>query len=173
MGEEVKIKPIIEKYLVQPIADIASGDSPITEDAFAVDGRDLPCVSFRTDSLYNLPKQIPDKVGYFGSIFTSHTLEHCPDIFRLIIEWQQLLKVGGYFIICLPDGDFYDNEENREHFHDTKYKPFVMWVRRAFCGEGYNFKGEQYAPPMFELIEHGQDIGENRYSFYVVLKKMQ
>ena len=73
----------------------------------------------------------------------------------------------------MPDGDYYPNQENPEHFHDTKYEPFLMWFKRAFCGEAKNYKGEQYAPPIFELIESGQDvIEEQHYSFYIVAKKI-
>lgn len=170
MGEEVKIKPTIEKYLVGEILDIGCGDSPITEDAFGIDGRDFPCVKFRTDSLYNLPVQLDGK--QFDVVFSSHVAEHLPDMYRTINEWGMLVKPGGYFILYLPDGRYYNNYENPEHFHDTTYEQFVFWFKQTFCGGAKNFKGEQYAPAKFELIEHGLDVGKDRYSFYIVAKKL-
>lgn len=173
MGEAVKIKPIIEKYLIGDIVDIGCGDSPIMDTAFGIDGRDFPCVNFITDTLYDLPSKLPDKVGIFSSCISSHVAEHLPDLYRAVKEWAEFCKQGGYFILYLPDGDYYNNKENPEHFHDTKYEPFLMWFTRSFCGEGRNFKGEQYAQPIFELIESGQDVKEeNHYSFYIVAKKL-
>ena len=175
MGEEIKIKPIIEKYLVGDICDIGCGDSKITTQAFGIDGRDLPGVNFVTDGLYNLKNKLQWK-GHpteFSTVFSSHCAEHLPDMYKTIDEWSALVKKGGYFILYLPDGDYYDNKENSEHFWDTKYEPFLMWFKRAFCGEAKNYKGEQYAPPVFELIESGQDVKEeNHYSFYLVAKKL-
>lgn len=173
MGEEIKIKPVIEKYLLGFICDIGSGDSKITPEAFGIDGRDLPGVDFVTNGLYDLPEKTILCHYKFDVVFSSHCLEHLPDSYRAVKEWSQLCKQGGYFILYLPDGDFYDNKENPEHFHDTKYESFLMWFKRAFCGEAKNFMGEQYAPPMFELIESGQDVTEpNHYSFYIVAKKL-
>lgn len=168
--EALKIKDKIQQYLVGDICDIGCGDECIVEGAFGIDGRDFPCVKYRTDTLYGLPNLIFRK---FDTVFSSHCLEHLPDAYKCVNEWGQLCKQGGYFILYLPDGDFYNNQENVEHFQDCKYEPFLMWFKRAFCGEAKNFKGEQYAPPMFELIESGQDITEpNHYSFFFVAKKL-
>lgn len=171
--EALKIKDKIQQYLVGDICDIGCGDECIVEGAFGIDGRDFPCVKYKTDNLYSLPQQLHERLASFDVLHNSHVIEHLPDTYRCIYEWQQLLKSGGYFIIQLPDGDYYNNQENPEHFCDTKYEPFLMWFKRAFCGEAKNFKGEQYAPPMFELIESGQDVKEpNHYSFFIVAKKL-
>ena len=170
--ESHKIKDKINQYLKGNIIEIGCGDATIIDGVFGIDGRDFPCVGYLTNNLYNLPKQIPDKLNSFDCCFSSHVLEHLPDSYRCIYEWSQFLKINGYFILYLPDGEHYDNYENREHFHDTTHKQFVFWFKRAFCGEALNFKGEQYELPKFELIEDGKDIGDNRYSFYLVAKKI-
>lgn len=171
--ESHKIKDKISQYLERPICEIGCGSETIIDGVFGIDGRDFPCVSFLTDNLYSLPNQLEDKIGYFTTVFSSHTLEHLPDAYRCVEEWGMLCKKGGYFILYLPDGDYYNNYENEEHFHDTKYETFLMWFKRAFCGDAKNFKGEQYASPMFELIESGQDVTEkNHYSFYIVALKL-
>ena len=168
--EALKIKDKIQKYLGATVMDIGCGDECIVDYAYGVDGRDFPCVTWTTDNLYD---KMPKLDSYFDTVFSSHCLEHLPDAYRCIDVWGRFCKRDGYFILYLPDGDYYNNEENVEHFHDTKYAPFMMWFRRAFCGEAKNFKGEQYAPPMFELIESGQDVEkENHYSFFLVAKKL-
>lgn len=170
--ESHKILGKIHQYLIGEIIEIGCGDETIIPGIFGVDGRDFPCVSFRTENLYDLPTQLPEKVGTFDACISSHVLEHLPDSYRAIMEWGHFLKRGGYFILYLPEGSAYNNFENREHFHDTRHESFLLWIKRAFCGEALNFKGEQYAPPIFSLIEDGLDVGENRYSFYCVLQKL-
>lgn len=171
--EIYKILPVIERYLTGNIIDVGCGDSPVKKEAFGVDGRDFPCVSFKTNNLYDLPSQIPDKVGFFDTLVSSHTLEHLPDSYRAINEWSELLKIGGYFILYLPDGTQYNNYENWEHFHDTTYRQFLFWFKRAFCGEGLNFKGQPFSPALFEMVDSGSDFGDNRYSFFIIAKKIR
>jgi len=172
MVEATKIKHKIEKYLVGEVMDIGCGDESIVPNSFGVDGRVFPCVSHATDNLYDLPSQLPNKIGSFDCVFSSHTLEHLPDSYRCINEWSEFVKPGGYFILYLPDGEAYNNYENPEHFHDTRYEPFIFWFKRAFCGEAKNFKGHAYSPAKFNLLESGQDKGPDKYSFYLVAKKL-
>ena len=172
MFEALKIKEKIQQYLVGEVMDIGCGDTPITEDAYGVDGRVFPCVKFYTDNLYDLPVQIKHRVGKFDCVFSSHVLEHLPDSYRCVNEWSEFVRPGGYFILYLPEGGAYDNFSNPEHFHDTRYQQFVFWFKRAFCGEALNFKGKPYASPKFILVESGLDVGDDRYSFYLVGKKI-
>lgn len=172
MGEEIKIKPVIEKYLTGSILDIGCGDSKITPEAYGIDGRNLPGVDFVVDGLYNLFIPLRHLENRFDCVFSSHCLEHLPDSFRAIKEWSFFCNNGGYFILYLPDGRYYNNYENPEHFHNTEYESFIFWFKQTFCGGAKNFKGEQYAKPIFELLESGMDIGENKYSFYLVAKKL-
>lgn len=172
MAEIHKILPIIEKYLDGKVMDIGCGDQTVIDGAFGVDGREFPCVSFRTNTLYGLPGKLIDKIEYFDTLVSSHTLEHLPDIYCAIKEWSAFIKNGGYLILYLPDGDYYNNKENLEHFHDTKYDSFLFFFKRAFCGEAKTFTGEFYSKPIYELVDSGKDIGEDRYSFYVIAKKI-
>lgn len=173
MPESHKILDKIRQYLNGAVIEIGCGDATIIDGVYGVDGREFPCVNFLTDSLYNLPKQMPEKAGTFDTVFSSHVLEHLPDSYRCVIEWSEFCKSGGYFILYLPQADAYNNFENQEHFHNTDYKSFMLWITRAFCGEAKNFKGEQYAPPIFEVVESGLDVDlPNHYSFYLVLRKL-
>jgi SAM-dependent methyltransferase len=172
MVESHKIVDKIEEFLQGSVMDIGCGDDTVIPGAFGVDGRVFPCVAHVTDSLYDLPNQIPNKIGQFDCVFSSHTLEHLPDAYRCVSEWSEFVKPGGYFILYLPDGTAYDNYSNPEHFHDTTYSQFTFWFRRSFCGEALTFTGLPYALPKFELIKSGLDIGDSRYSFYIVAKKL-
>lgn len=169
--ESAKIRSKINKYLVGEVVDIGCGDELVCPHAVGIDGRVFPHVQKTTTSLYDLDTKFPELLNSFDCCFSSHVLEHLPDHFRAILEWSKLVKSGGYFILYLPDGNYYPNKENPEHFHDTKYEDFVFWFKRTFCGEALNFTGHPYFLPYFEIIESGLDVGENRYSFYLVAKK--
>jgi len=170
--ESAKIRSKINNYLVGEVVDIGCGDELVCPHAVGIDGRVFPHVQKTTTSLYDLDTKFPELLDSFDCCFSSHVLEHLPDHFRAILEWSKLLKQGGYFILYLPDGDHYPNKENPEHFHDTKYEDFLFWFKRTFCGEALNFTGHPYFLPYFEIIEYGLDVGDDKYSFYLVAKKL-
>lgn len=172
MVESHKIVARLQNYLQGLVMDIGCGEEAVVPGAFGVDGRPFPCVFHATNNLYDLPSQLPHLLGTFDCVFSSHTLEHLPDSYKCVSEWSEFLKPGGYLILYLPEGSAYDNYSNPEHFHDTTHKQFEFWFRRAFCGEALTFTGAAYSPPKFILVESGLDLGENRYSFYLVAKKI-
>jgi SAM-dependent methyltransferase len=171
-SESKKILHKVDKYLAGKIVEVGCGDEPVKEGVVGIDGRNFPHVNILTNNLYDLDVRHPELVGKFDCCFSSHVLEHLPDSYRAIMEWSSLVKRGGYFILYLPDGNYYPNKQNPEHFHDTKYEDFIFWFKRTFCGEALNFTGKPYFEPYFQLIESGLDVGEDRYSFYLVAKKL-
>lgn len=171
MSESLKILNKVAPFLGNFVMDLGCGDTKIVESAYGIDGRDLPCINYQSDSLYGLPHKLIELTGKFDSVFSSHVLEHLPDAYTAVLEWSTFLKKGGFFILYLPDGRYYNNKENLEHFHDFTHDGFMFWFRRAFCGEALNYKGEQYNAPLFRVVEDGLDVGENRYSFYLIAEK--
>jgi SAM-dependent methyltransferase len=163
------------KYVTGKILDIGCGPDRITEDAIGVDGRDLPGVGAITDDPYRLVGLVGKTellcVNDYNTVFSSHFVEHLCDPWGALLEWIRLLKEGGHLVLYLPDGRYYNNKENEEHMQDMKYDDFLFWFRRSFCGEGKDFRGD-HLPKMFELVDHGLDIGDDRYSFYVVARKV-
>jgi hypothetical protein len=104
-------------------------------------------------------------------VFSSHFLEHIPNQHRAITAWTSLLNSGGHLVLYLPDGNYYDNRNNPEHMIDMKHDDFVFWFKRCFCGEGKDFKGN-YLPKIYDLIDSSLDVGKDRYSFYVIARKV-
>jgi len=173
--EKFRDMPEVMKYITGRILDIGCGGNKITHDSVGVDGRLLDGVDVICDRaddydllIYFRDKQLPN---VFDTVFSSHFLEHCPNQHQTIMVWSDLLKRGGHLVLYLPDGRHYDNKENEEHMVDMNHDQFIFWFKRVFCGEGKNFKGE-HLPKMFELVDHGLDVGEDRYSFYVIAKKV-
>lgn len=157
-SETAKIRSKIQKYLTGEIIDIGCGQDIVKPGAFGIDARPFPHTSFVTHTLYGLPQMLPEKAGRADVVFSSHTLEHIPDDHLAIREWAHFLKVGGHLILYLPDTRYYDDVWNAEHIHSYIYEVFIRWFQMSF-----NF---------LRLVEHGPDVGPDRYAFYLVAQKI-
>lgn len=169
---KVRDMPHVMKYVTGSIIDIGCGPDKIHPEALGVDGRNLPGVNLVTDSPYMLSRELikNEFQDEFSTVFSSHFLEHLSDQHCAIMSWRSLLVTGGHLILYLPDGRYYNNQENPEHMIDMNYDQFIFWFKRSFCGEGKDFRGN-HLPKLFELVDSGLDIGEDRYSFYVICRK--
>lgn len=170
MSETDKVREIesVMKYITDDTLDIGCGGSKITPGAYGVDGRQMDGVNFVVETLYGLPNKIHRK---FSVVYSSHCLEHLQDDYLALIEWASMIKDGGHLILYLPDGRCYDHNENLEHCRNYTYDSFMFFFKRCFCGEGKDYKGQNFQP-VFELIESGGDFGDDKYSFYLVAKKL-
>lgn len=167
-SEKVKDLPNVMQFITGRILDVGCGEHKIIPEAVGVDGRPLPGVDIicdSTDQIYDYANE------WFDTVFSSHFLEHCEDQYATIEDFYFLLKMGGHLVLYLPDGRHYNNQENPEHMIDMNYDQFMFWFKRAWCGEGKNFRGE-HIRKRFELIAHGMDVGPDRYSFYVIAKRV-
>lgn len=167
-SETEKIYHKIARYLHGVIYDIGCGAHKITPDAIGIDGRPVFEGGQVQEGLTVFPESM---TGTADVVFSSHVLEHMEDDYATIVAWAKLLKPCGKLILYLPDGRHYNNYANLEHLRDYQYEQFMMFFRRAFCGEGKNFKGENL-PKTFNLCEDGPDVGQDRYSFYLVAEKV-
>jgi SAM-dependent methyltransferase len=167
-SETEKIRPRVQKYLNGVVYDIGCGHDKISPDAVGFDGRPV----FTGGTVQEGLTEFPDNLTATADVvYSSHCLEHMENDHATLTAWAKLLKPGGYLILYLPDGDHYDNHANLEHMRDYNYRTFMLFFRRAFCGEGKNFRGENL-PRKFELCEDGLDVGDDKYSFYLVAKKV-
>lgn len=170
-SETEKIFPIIEKHISGYVLDIGCGTHKVTPDAIGIDGRSTECVGMLKQGLSKFEEHM---YGVADTVFSSHVLEHMEDDYETLKEWTKLLKPGGKLILYLPDGDYYDNDLNLEHIRNYNFKSFMMFFRRAFCGEGKDFKGE-FLPKIYDLISSGSDVNlqDQRYSFFLVAQKCE
>ncbi len=166
--ETEKIREKVMPYLLdKTVCDIGCAADKICEWAFGIDGRQMEGVDFVTSNLYDLIGQL--KFKRFDVVYSSHCLEHMPDIYGAIVAWEKIIEPGGMLILYLPDANHYSHEGNPEHLQYTEYKSFMFWFRRVFCGEGKDFTGKNIEP-IFEVVESGMDVGSDRYSFYCIAK---
>ncbi len=170
-SETEKIVDKVRPFLGGFVIDIGSAGSKVKPDAFGIDGREFEGVDFVTDNLYSLPEQLRGKVKLADCVFSSHCLEHLKNDYEAILSWSHLIKPGGYLILYLPQAVSYDSYQNFEHMRNYNYEDFIFFFKRCFCGEGKDFRGNNFHP-IFELVEHDLDLGVDRYSFYLVARKL-
>lgn len=174
-SETDKIRDILNpKYLEGKVVDIGCADHKIKPDAIGVDGRLMDGVDIALSSregIYHLSAVHFKDIHNCDAVFSSHCLEHLKDDYAALDDWYKIIKKGGYLILYLPDGRYYNNKENEEHFRDYTYEGFMFFFQRAFCGDAKDYEGNYY-PPYFRLIESGLDIGNDKYSFYIVAQKL-
>tara|TARA_Y100000310_G_scaffold253083_1_gene259870 strand:- start:38 stop:649 length:612 start_codon:yes stop_codon:yes gene_type:complete len=114
------------------------------------DARDLSCL----------------KDGSVDYIYACHVLEHLPrtDTFRTLVEWNRVLKVGGYVRISVPDWDatvryynetgdlenvlnwIYGGRENEELNEFTHRRIFNLANMRSLLYEAGFKRIERYDP---------------------------
>lgn len=164
---KVKDRPEWMKYITGRVADIGAGDDKIVPDAYCLDGRDRNGNQVRHDLYLN--KDFDE--GTFDTIFSSHFLEHVATPFEYIKNWHDALNPNGHLFLYMPQKDAYNSHENKEHLFNWSYDDFMFFFRRNFCGEGKDYKGNHY-PKYFEIIESGLDIGPDRYSFFLIAKRV-
>lgn len=172
MSEAAKVRdlPQVMKYIHGKVLDYGCGGDKIIPEAIGVDGRALPSVTYVVHDLENPGPLGAAFVEECDIVFSSHFLEHVRRPHDMIMMWYQFLKPpAGKLVLYLPDGRHYSNEGNPEHLWDINYDNFLFWFKRNFCGEGKDYTGSPL-PKYFELLEHGMDIGLDRYSFYIVAK---
>jgi len=118
----------------------------------------------------------------FDFVYSSHLLEHLPDIEIALNHWNRVLKPGGYLLLYLPHRDLYEKKTtlpsrfNDDHMHfflpQEDEAPDTVGleplVKRLFpeheliycrtCDEGY--------------VNHGDELpSEGEFSIELVLKK--
>jgi hypothetical protein len=173
-SETEKVIELIDpKYLQGKVIDIGCGDHKVTPEAIGVDGRDRPGVNIVIDGrdIHRLSYEYQVQLGNADTVFSSHCLEHLINDTFALTDWAFLIKANGYLILYLPDSRKYSNDGNLEHMREYTYETFMFYFRRVFCGEGKNFKGENF-DPVFKIIESGVDFREDCYSFFVIAQKL-
>lgn len=162
---KVKDRPEWMKYIQGRVADVGAGNDKIVPDAYCLDGRDVNGNTVRHNLFMN------DEDGFFDTVFSSHFLEHTPRPYEYLINWWAHLKKDGVLFLYMPQKDAYDSKQNPEHCLDWSYDDFMFFFRRNFCGEGKDYRGNNHIQ-MFELIESGLDIAQDRYSFFVIARAL-
>jgi len=156
-SETQKIRPFVLKWLDGVVFDIGCGHDKVKPDAIGIDVRGLPGVDRLTSELNKISTTMPEYVGAADAVYSSHCLEHFHDDVGAVRDWVKLLKPNGYLVLYLPEITLY-TMPNPEHVHEYKYPDFISQFMK-------NFKD-------LKVEDHGIDKGYDRYSFWVVARKI-
>jgi SAM-dependent methyltransferase len=166
-SETEKVMPRLLYWLHDKtkILDIGCGQDKVTKDAVGIDERIFSHTNFITKSLYDLPKLLSHpkddfdwrKDGY-EVVYSSHVLEHLPDTERAISEWSSMVRLGGHFILYLPDDNYYDNDWNHLHLKRWTFLEFFKKHGKI---------------PGFDLVQFVQDVDlPDKYSFLFIWERL-
>lgn len=102
------------------------------------------------------------KDGVLNFIFSSHLLEHMPNIEKTLKEWLRVLKIGGYIVLYLPlEGEYPSVGEpgaNSDHKHNLSPNKMIAYFQNFY--------------PNVEIVHVEERKNEDEYSFDFVVRKI-
>jgi SAM-dependent methyltransferase len=111
-----------DRYLTGSGIDIGCGNDPLTVEKGSVRGFDL----LDGDALYMA--EIADESYDF--VYSSHCLEHMPDVRLALRNWVRILKPGGYLYIVVPDFELYEKKQWPSRFNPDHKASFSFSFRQ-------------------------------------------
>jgi predicted RNA methylase len=181
MTEASKILPrIIDLLREKTVLDLGCGDEKVVPWAVGVDDgsewekdKVQPDVNACIGPNWNLrnperslqfallKKGIP---GTRDVVFSSHALEHIPKPIRDTLNyWLSFVNQNGHLILYLPDERHYVYDHaNRKARNPAHYHYLTPETFQWHLDQIPNIRVEQFEP----------DIGDDRYSFLVVIRKL-
>jgi len=159
------------KYCNGSGLDVGYGGDPLVENVTGWDFEhgDAQLLEGVSDSEYDF-------------VYSSHLLEHLPDVEKTLLNWWRVLKFNGFLILYLPHRDLYEKKKtlpsqfNDDHMHfflpDKDELPDTIGLKQltAKVLTGYeiiycNVCDENY-------VENGPAIqSDGEYSIELVVKK--
>lgn len=173
MNEASKIRAQVLPYLEgKTVLDLGCGDEKIVPWAVGVDdvsehARPPAAVDVRArvdpDAKALEPAFLVLGKQEFNTVFSSHTLEHVRSpILDTLRYWLGFVCPGGHLVLYLPDERFYIFDHGNRMVRNPAHRHFLT-------ADTFYWYLEQLKDVVIE--EFKMDVGEDRYSFLVVLRK--
>jgi predicted SAM-dependent methyltransferase len=164
-GREVdKCRPRLIKYCKGSGLDVGCGglhtdrhhdtENKIHPLAIGVDLTQTNLVG-KADNLYWFKDEVLDY------IFSSHLLEHMPDMEKTLKEWLRVLKPGGYIVLYLPLQGYYPDVGQPGANSDHKHNLTPNVLLDIFIKNCYNI----------EVVQIEERTEGEEYSFDFVIRK--
>jgi SAM-dependent methyltransferase len=110
-----------ERYLIGRGIDIGCGDDPLFVEEGSVRGYD----KLDGDALYMAG--IADESYDF--VYSSHCLEHMPDVKLALTNWLRILRPGGILYVVVPDFELYEKKRWPSRFNGDHKASFSLSIR--------------------------------------------
>jgi len=134
-----------ENYLNGDILDVGCGPDPLKPPQGVVRPWDL------TDGDASYLQTIPDRS--FDSLYSSHCLEHLPDLKIALANWVRVVKDGGWIYITIPDYTLYEKERWPSRFNSDHKCSFSISKTRDEVGRDSHFNIKNDLDPI--MVELG------------------
>lgn len=109
----------------------------------------------------------------FDFVYSSHCLEHIPNVELALENWWRILKPGGHLILLLPERDLYEQKETLPSVRNPDHKHFFFLEK----DEPPDTIG--ILPLIKKLFQNGEVIQSHlctergAYSIELVIKKVE
>lgn len=115
--------------------DIGGGDDPLDKEVFK-NIKEIETFDIQNgDASYIL--KYKEKESY-DFVYSSHCLEHIGDPYRVIKEWFDLLKEGGYMVITVPDEDMYEQGVFPSRWNQYHKHTFTIYKSKSWSDKSIN-----------------------------------
>jgi hypothetical protein len=159
-GRCLEVAPYFDPFLSREKFDVDYTDYVGTEElrrkgAENVDGsnREIPDIDFVWHPGHHLLDCIPDGKRY-DYIFSSHVIEHVPDPIGWLNELLDVMNVGGYAALFIPD-----RKKNVDFFRsETSFSQLVHWWMER--------PTRPTAEQILDFCVNSHTSGEEKYLFF-------
>lgn len=146
-----------EKYITnRSVLDIGCGNHKISLDARGWDIAQGDGDAARLDGI--------EKESY-ATVFSSHLLEHMNDPMAAMLRWWEVVKVGGYMIIAVPDEDLYEQGYWPSMFNPDHRSTWTLHKSVSWSPESKNIMDMVKNLPAHKLVS--ARICDNRYDYSI------
>ena len=112
--------------------ELGCGNKKRTADSIGIDLLDYECVDIVGD-VYEILRALPD--GVIDEVYSSHFVEHVPDIPMLLVELARTLKKNGRLVIIVP------HFSNPYFYSDITHKAFFgLYSMNYFSKDTYFYR---------------------------------
>jgi len=153
---------IIKKYCRGQGIEVGPGSNPYCNHANTIYadkfGRKDP--KSPTPDIICDASSIPAEDNSFDFLLSSHCLEHCPDVLKVLYEWKRVIKPEGKICLILPHGrrtfdkgrtlstlehhieDYNNNVDTKDTTHWEQYEKYTigqanhLWLQDAKFPDG-------------------------------------
>jgi len=96
----------------------------------------------------------------FDTVYSSHCLEHMPDVPQALAGWWQLVKPGGHLIVVVPHEDLYEQGFWPSLYNRDHKATFRLDTERSWSPRSYDLRRLVARLPGAEIVAAGvQDHG--------------
>lgn len=156
-SETEKIVDKVKHYFGKVSVDIGCQHHKVTDKCLGINTEYFSLVGLLIKDFQLVSKDAPELINFCDTVFSSHLLYTLDDWYAAIRDWTLLLKPSGRLILYLPDERLWDFSNNPKTKHRFSYEVFCENFLTAF--------------PEYFFLDGGIDLGEDKYSFFVVFEK--